>query len=531
MKTNSSIIKGTALLAGAGLVAKVFGAFYRIFLARTIGNEGIGLYQMAYPIYLIFLSLSTAGIPIAISRMVAARIAAGDRWGTRRILLAAFVMLLALGSCFTLVMALSARWLAGTVVVDSRAVYAIWALAPAIFFMSLIAVFRGFFQGWQEMGPSAVSQIIEQIVRVAVALILAVLLLRYGVEHAAAGAAFGATMGGMAGLVYLAGTFWNRRSLLFGPQLPGNERQNGRIGPRPEPLGTIILKLLRFTLPIAVGMILTPLLQAIDSVIVPAKLQGIGYSTGQATALLGILGNSWAVVYLPLIVTGALASNLVPAISGLLTRREHSLLQARVGEGLRLGLIYLIPAAVMLLMFGATIYRILYGQGNLTILSWFAPAILFLGLEQVSAGVLQGLGRPNLPLLHFIYGAVVKITVTLVATGWPGLNLAGAAIGTVAGAAVTASLNLTSITRLTGVSLPLNLAGPLSGMAMAAVCWYLPRYLNGHYLLEFLAAGALGTLCYFAFLWVMGGIHRQDLEVISSLVGRTADRGHPLKRD
>ncbi|TCL73246.1 stage V sporulation protein B [Hydrogenispora ethanolica] len=520
MGTNASIVKGTALLAGAGLVAKAFGALYRIFLARTIGNEGIGLYQMAYPIYLIFLSLSTAGLPIAISRMVAARVAAGDRGGANRVLSAALILLAGLGVVSTLAMALSARWLAGTVVADSRAVYAIWALAPAIAFMSLIAGFRGFFQGWQQMIPSAVSQIIEQMVRVAVALILAVLLLPYGVEHAAAGAAFGATMGGMAGLVYLIWTFYRRRRQREGSPVAGP----GMGGRTAEPFHRTIAKLLRFTLPIALATVLTPLLQAIDSMIVPARLQSIGYATGQATALLGILGNSWAVVYLPLIVTAAMASNLVPALSGLLTQEKHRQLQTRIGEGLRLGMLYLVPASAMLLVFGGTIYRLLYGGAQGMILCWFAPAVLLLGLEQVSAGTLQGLGRPSLPLVHFVCGAAVKVGVTLTATGWPGLNLAGAALGTAAGAGVTAVLNLWAIQRLTGAALPSNLAALCGGGGMIAVSWYLSRHLNCHYILEFLISGFFGVTAYLALLWILGGIGRQDLEIISDLVGHTMSR-------
>jgi stage V sporulation protein B len=527
MGTNASIVKGTALLAGAGLVAKAFGALYRIFLARTIGNEGIGLYQMAYPIYLIFLSLSTAGLPIAISRMVAARVAADDRGGANRVLSAALVLLAGLGVVSTLAMALSARWLAGTVVADSRAVYAIWALAPAIAFMSLIAGFRGFFQGWQQMIPSAVSQIIEQMVRVAVALILAVLLLPYGVEHAAAGAAFGATMGGMAGLVYLVWTFYRRRRQRESSPVAGRGRAQsgpGKGGRSAEPFHRIIGKLLRFTMPIALATVLTPLLQAIDSMIVPARLQSIGYATGQATALLGILGNSWAVVYLPLIVTAAMASNLVPALSGLVTQGKHQHLQARIGEGLRLGMLYLVPASAVLLVFGGTIYRLLYGGAQGMILCWFAPAVLLLGLEQVSAGTLQGLGRPSLPLAHFVCGAAVKVGVTLTATGWPGLNLAGAALGTAAGAGVTAVLNLWAIQRLTGTALPSNLAALCGGGGMIAVSWYLSRHLNCHYILEFLISGFFGIVAYLALLWILGGIRRQDLEIISDLVGHTMSR-------
>ncbi len=511
MEQRGSIVKGTAVLAGAGLVARIMGAGYRIILARLIGNEGIGLYQMAYPVYLMFLSLSNAGIPIAISKIVAEKIAAGDRAGTKRVLAAALLLMLGLGAALSAGMGLAGRWIAGHVVADSRAVFAIWALAPAIFFMSLMAGFRGYFQGWREMTPSAISQIIEQAVRVTVALLLALMLLKYGVEYAAAGAAFGATMGGLAGVVFLARIFWSWR-----------RRFRGGRPARKEALGRIVGRLVKFTLPIALSVILMPLLQTLDSVIVPAKLQSIGYTIRQATAMLGILGNSWAVLYLPLIVTGAIASNLVPAIAELGARRAPGLVREKAAEGLRLAAIYLVPATVALFAFGPSIYRILYGQPGVELLSWVAPAILFLGLEQVSAGTLQGLGKPHLPLIHFLAGAGAKIIVTLAVTGWPGLNLAGAALGTVAGSGVTALLNLVAVRRLAATPFPLQAPVCAAGAAMLAVCWWLPRQVAWNFGAEFLMAGAAGVIIYIGVLWILGGIGVRDLEIISGLVRKSS---------
>jgi stage V sporulation protein B len=474
-------------------------------LARLIGNEGIGLYQMAYPVYLIFLSISTAGMPIAISKIVAEKAALGDRTGARRVLSAALLLLFGLGLCGSVLMGATGKWLAEHVVADSRAIFAIWALAPAIFFMSLMAAFRGFFQGWQQMTPSAASQVIEQTVRVVVALILAIMLLKNGVEHAAAGAAFGATMGGMAGLVFLVGLYWQRRHS-FRSKSGKVKRENFRM---------LVIRLIRFTLPISLAVILMPLLQTIDSVIVPAKLQSIGYSTRQATAMLGILGNSWAVVYLPLIVTAAISSNLVPAISGLKTRGLKLMVSGKINEGIRLAMIYLVPMAVMVTVFGHQIYRILYGHSGIEVLTWFGPAILFLGLEQVSAGALQGLGKPALPLINFVCGASVKIIVTIIITGWPGLNLAGAALGTVCGSGTTALLNLLAVRGVTKAFFPGGLAIVSAGGLMLISCWYIQHSLNWHYFVELIAGGLGGIVLYGGALWILGGIQRQDLELVN----------------
>ncbi len=515
MKTKASILKGTALLTGAGLIVKVMGAAYRIPLARLIGAEGIGLYQMAYPIYLIFLSLSTAGLPIAISKIIAEETARGNTASQKKVFQGAILLLFSLGLLGSAGMALAAPWLAGKVVADPRAVYAMWALAPAIFFMSMMAAFRGYFQGQRNMLPSAASQITEQIIRVSVALILAVLLIKNGIEHSAAGAAFGATAGGVAGLLYLMATYFRKRRFtrkFTSAKRIGKASDSIKTFDSNQGIVVVIGRLVRLALPISIAVILMPLLQTLDSIIVPSKLQSIGYTVTQATSALGILGNSWAVLYLPMIVTGAINTNLVPVIAAVNASGMKKLLVNNVRDGLRLAVIYLIPVAVIFYLCGSWIYKIIYGMGGIEILSWFAPAVIFLGLEQVTAGILQGLGRPNLPLMNFMIGAICKVTVTLVCTGLPGLNLAGAALGTVCGAGLTAGLNLTTVKRLVSVKLTFITAPLFGGMIMLFAGWYLKRLLHLYFLWEILLVGLGGVAIYFIILWITGGIGVKDIE-------------------
>ncbi|MGE5581156.1 MAG: putative polysaccharide biosynthesis protein [Bacillota bacterium] len=517
MERQDSILKGTALLTGAGLVVKILGAAYRIPLSRLIGSEGIGLYQMAYPIYLMFLSLSTAGLPIAISKMIAEASVSGNTRGIKRIFRVALLLMSFLGLGGFLAMLFSAAWIANQVVADPRAVFAMWALAPSIFFMSLMAAFRGYFQGRQLMAPSAVSQIIEQTVRVGVALILVVLLLKAGIEHAAAGAAFGATAGGGAGLLFLILMYWRKNRLVKSstPDLKVAE------------LFPTAKRLFLFALPISLAVILMPLLQTIDSIIVPAKLQNIGYTVKQATSMLGLLGNSWAVMYVPMIVTGAISSNLVPAIAASKADGFKLIPVEKIREGLRMALYYLIWAGVLLYIFGRTVYRIIYGAPGVEILSWLAPAVVFLGLEQVSAGILQGLGKPQLPLLNFIAGVILKLGVTQIATGLPGLNLAGAALGTVCGSGLTAFLNLRVIQKLARINYSFLPAGVLAGITLLIGGIYFKIRLNMHYLPEMLLIGTVGTTVYLVILWLGGGIGFQDLELVKkNLLKRRSGHGY-----
>jgi stage V sporulation protein B len=504
MKQTGAVLKGTMILSGAALLVKLLGAFYRIYLSRLIGAEGIGLYQMAYPIYLIFLALSTAGIPIAISKMVAEKVTRADWKGIAMLLKAAFALLLVLGVTCCLGMIFSASWVATHLLADSRAVYSIWALAPGIFLMSLSAVFRGYFQGRQNMQPSATSQILEQLVRIGVALALALLLLGRGVEHAAAGAAFGASFGGAAALGYLGLFHWRHRSRSLFPKTIVSASEIKRM----------MRELVRFALPISAAVILTPLLQGLDSIVVPKRLQSIGYVTAQSTAMLGLLGNAWAVVHLPLIVTTAMATNLVPAIAALVSQGRDQELKHKVTEGLRLALLYLTPVVVVTVLFGTFMYQLIYGMTGISLLAWYAPVILFLGLEQVSAGIIQALGKPQWPLYSFVMGSLIKMAVTVTVIGWPGFNLTGAAVGTVCGAGVTAMLNLGKIRKLMDLKTDFVLPQIMAGLVMYCSCAYWRQYWQAGAVLEFCVISAGGCLLYLVLLWYLGGITVEDREVV-----------------
>ncbi|HHV61939.1 MAG TPA: oligosaccharide flippase family protein, partial [Firmicutes bacterium] len=201
--SRGSFVRGAAILAVAGLANRVVGAISRIVLPAMIGDEGMGLFQMAYPIYSMFLVFSTAGVPVAVSKLVAEQAARGNRRGTHHILKIATSILAFTGIFSTAVLFMAAGYLSRVVLKDPRAVYSIYATAPAVLILSVMSGFRGYFQGLQRMETSAVSQIGEQLVRVFFMIGLAYVLLPRGIEYSAAGAAFGAVAGGVAGFAIL----------------------------------------------------------------------------------------------------------------------------------------------------------------------------------------------------------------------------------------------------------------------------------------------------------------------------------------
>ncbi|MGB4214935.1 MAG: oligosaccharide flippase family protein, partial [Dethiobacteria bacterium] len=183
MSSHSKFIRGAAILAVAGIGVRFIGALMKIWLVRIVGDEGIGLYQMAYPIYSTLLAISTAGIPVAISKLVAENITINDYRGAMRVFRIALLILTLTGLAITLLLILTAGSIVEAADIDNRSVYAIIAIAPAIFFVTVMSALRGFFQGQQYMIPTASSQVIEQVGRAVVSLLLAAALFPRGVQY------------------------------------------------------------------------------------------------------------------------------------------------------------------------------------------------------------------------------------------------------------------------------------------------------------------------------------------------------------
>ena len=198
--STSKILKGTTILGIAGIMVKLLGAVFRIPLTALIGTEGMAYYGYAYPLYSLFLVIATAGIPVAISRMVSERAAVNDYVGVQRVFSVSRWLLLAIGVFAFAICFFGAELIAEYVSKDMGAVLPIKAIAPALIFVPLMSAYRGYFQGRQNMNPTAISQFVEQIFRVAVGLVLASVFVKYGLEVAAAGATFGASVGAVAGL-------------------------------------------------------------------------------------------------------------------------------------------------------------------------------------------------------------------------------------------------------------------------------------------------------------------------------------------
>lgn len=514
MDQRKSFLQGAVVLSVAGVLSKILGALYRIPLARLIGAEGMGLYQMAYPIYTTILALATAGVPVAISVLVSRKETQGLNGDSRKLFRVSLGVLFIVGIILTLLVMQSAHFIANSILKQPLAYYPILAVAPAIVFAGLMSVFRGYFQGHQSMMPTAVSQVIEQLFRVTAVLILAIMLFPRGLEYAAAGATFGAVVGGIAGLIVLSiYYFWFRK----------NEQRSGQSliysGTSSAELAREMVSL---AIPVSFGAVVLPLVQMLDAVIVPGRLMAIGYSTAEATALYGQLSGMAAVlISLPTIFTISIATSLVPAVAESLARGEKGPLNERLNYAFRAGMIITLPCAAGLYILATQISDLLYAAPEAGIpLEPLAFSCIVLAAFQLSSAGLQGMGRPEIAMKNLLVTGILKVIFNYTLTGIPALNVKGAAIGTVLAFLIGSLLNIIYLRKITGVKYEtgrlLKIAAVTVLMALSVKYSY--QYFVGMDIRSHLATVAailIGVSVYGVLLFI---IRELDLSILKRLI-------------
>jgi stage V sporulation protein B len=516
--SRDSFLKGALILTAAGIVVKMIGSVNRIVLSRLLGGEGIGLYQMAYPIYLLALSISSAGIPVAISILVAEQVALSDYRSARRIFHISLLVLMATGFCFSLLLFYGAGWLVTSQFVrDVRAYYAIVALTPAIFFVTVMSSYRGYFQGMETMLPTALSQIIEQFVRVTIMIVLAYYLLPYGIEFAAAGASFGAAPGAACGLCLLVFYDFRQRKLL-------KHRIKLQKVYVQQSISSIITRMVRLAFPVSLANIMVPVVASIDLFIVPARLEVAGFTVQQATELFGYLtGMAIALTNLPAILTGSLAASLVPAVARGLTLKQPDEIRQKLSTALTIANAITIPAMVGLYLLATPISLMLYGTAHAGIaVGVLALGVVFLGIHQVSTGMLQGLGHTAIPVMNMLCAAVIKIIISYYLTALPQFGIKGAALATVADFAVGALLNMMYVYYCIGYQFSLHrflatiAAATVMGVTVvSAYDFVMVKVFNNT--IATLAAIMSAILVYSTTLLLLGGIGAYDMERVSKV--------------
>ena len=490
---------GAAILAFGIMVVKLIGMFYRIPLVNIVGEQGYADFTNAYNIYAVLLTISTAGLPVAVSKLVSEANALGRRNQVGRIFRLALSLFLTLGVLSFLLMFFKADMLAG-MMHDEKAAAGIKALAPAVICVGCLSAFRGYTQGHSNMTPTAVSQIIEALCKLVIGLGLAYWLVKggQGEDVAAAGAITGVTVGTIVALAYMLITFLRTRA-----------QERNLADDTPDQAAKILKSILSIAIPITLSASMVGIVTVIDSSLVQGQLQKVllenpetwemyrefvdfaplnaaleGWKAGLESGVLpnvatlaaqveqgipaavelndlvlgisrklyGNYSGALNIYNLPTSLMAAITSSVIPAVSGALARRDKKGSARLTGSALRITALLAFPMGVGLFVMGSPVIKLLYPSLTTQIagplLSELGIATLFVCMMLVCNSILQAHGFVNLPVFVMLLGGVLKIINNYNLVGIPGIGIFGAPFGNVICFGVAMVLDLIIISRV-----------------------------------------------------------------------------------
>ncbi len=444
-----SFVKGAVILGVAGLICKVIGAFFRIPLYNMLG-DGMQYYEAVYPYYSTLLVISTAGLPTAISRMVAERTALGDAAGAKRVFHRSQLLLLGIGVVTMALMYFGADFLARTTV-GPLAAPSFRVMSPSLLIVSMLCSYRGYLQGLQQMTGTAMSQLAEQIGKLTIGLYLASQWMSRGLEFGAMGAVAGVTISELLALIVVGAFYLFRRK--------NTELLENATGDAPALTG-IIRGLLAIAIPVTIGASIMPITGILDASLIKRTLIDIGFSDAAASMrYVALRSNVINIINMPAVLTIALAMSLVPAISAARTANDQKGIHTVSAMGIKLAMFIGIPCAVGLFALSAPVIDLLYSidAERLSIASALmrtsAVGVIFLSLVQTLTGILQGAGKQHIPVVNLFIGGLVKVALMLTLMRNPAIEIQGAAISTTACYIVAGLLDAIYLIRYTKLKL------------------------------------------------------------------------------
>lgn len=516
--TGNKFLKGAAVLGIAGILVKVMGMFFRLPLTNWIGAEGISYYSSVYPIYVFFLTLSTAGIPVAISKMVSERTVIRNYGGAHKVFHTSLWLMASFGFVSFMIVHLGAGFIEDAVLKNPGTSLSLQAIAPSLFFVPIMSAYRGYFQGRQNMNPTALSQFFEQLFRVIVGLALAYYLIPTGLEATNAGATFGCTAGAAAGLLVIIAIYLlNLRSIKL--KIRRNKSQE-----KLESTAWIIKRILVIAVPITIGASILPLMETIDSAVVMRRLQASGWSLVESKVLWGRLGGYCnSLIGLPQAFTQAVVMSLVPAIAAAYSLGNMKDVRETSKLGMRAAMLISFPCAVGMFSLAEPILHMLYpsqlaeATASVPTLRLMCVGIVFMSALQTLTGALQGVDKQAVPVKNLAIGSLAKLVLTYILVGLRPINVNGGPIGTIAAYIIATVLNTQYLKKYTDVKFDfmMTYGKPAAAsllMGVAAYASYKLFFLaTASNLISTLLAVCVGVVVYVVLIFVVKAITKEEL--------------------
>ena len=419
------------ILASAGIITKIIGFIYRIPMLNFMGLDGQGYYDIAFQVYTIALTISSYSLPLAVSKLVSARMAKGERKNAYRVFKAAMLFAFVAGGLITLVVLLGADTIATNIMGAKLSSYALKVLAPGLLIVSIMGVLRGYFQGLGTMIPTALSQILEQIVNAVVSVVGAAMLLKYGesvaktqgnellaAAYSSAGGTLGTVAGALMGLVFLGFSYCAYKSIQK-KQLRMDRSKHT------EDYKTIFKLLLLTIAPVILSTTVYNLSNVVDSAMFNKIMTAQGFSEKECVTLLGKLGQYYTLFNVPLAVANALGSSMIPGLVRAYESHERKLVHNRIYMAARYTMLIAIPSAVGFFVLGEPIMNFIWPSvdNSMQNMIWKIGAIslIFYSLSTITNAVLQGLNRMMKPVKNATVSLIlhlVSLFIMMVVFKW-----------------------------------------------------------------------------------------------------------------
>lgn len=523
---------GAAILAVGVVIMKILGFIYKIPLGNILGDEGFSMFTSAYNIYYVFFTLATAGLPVALSRLVAEADANGRVKQEEKTFRVALLTFFVIGMVFAMILYLFPEWLADKYLENPDAALSIKAMAPSILLVCLVSAYRGYCQGNGNMLPTTVDEVLEVLFKVISGLILAYIIIRAGMGKpaASAGAIFGVSIGSVVSLLYM--VVYKRRhyNTLSAPYTGGRAYNDiPEDDNQVDPASKIVRRILTIGIPIAFGACIMALLNSVDSKLCMNRLQtAAGFSYYEAKVLYGVYGKAMTLFNLPAAFITPLTISIVPAISAAFARGRRAEAMKTAEDSMRISALISMPMGVGLAVMSYPIMNLLYPNSNAAgpgLLSIMGVASFFVCLVLMENAVLQASGKEKLTMITLISGGLIKIVVNWFLVAQPSINIYGAPIGTLVSYFIMAVMNFIFMCvtlRQTPRALK-TFAGPVgASLIMGGAAWGVyglaSRFIGaGSYMELLVSAGlaiAAAVAVYLVSIISMRVITREDMSLI-----------------
>lgn len=508
-----SMVGGMTVLGIAGIICKLVGVLFTIPLTHLIGADGLGIFQGVYPTYNLLLTISSAGLPVAVSRMVSHSLARRDPRNAKQVFKVAAYLMGAIGCIFSIFMFVSSDTLA-VHINQPESTPGFQMIAPCVAIVCILSAFRGFMQGQQNMVPTAISQLIEQVGKVFIALPLAALGNRISITMGAAYALLGITIAEFFALAYMIILYLRQRSTFDKTEQLSSDPAMS--------VGFTAKRLIFFSIPITISACIVPLAQFVDSAMLVNRMIVSGLSLEEARPLYGLFsGLVIRLINIPTALALSISMSLVPAISSAKAVGDQHMIESQCDLGLRFAFLIGFPCSIGMSILAKPIICFFY-SGALTplqideaasLLQVSSLTVVLFTVVQASSAILQGLQKQRIPMYTLAAGVLCKILLNYFLVAVPGLNIHGGPIASIVCYSVSMIPNLFFVVYYT--KMRYNWSGWVLRPALATACmggavWVLRSLLPISHLFTILEV-AIGVGVYLGAAFLFHAITKQDL--------------------